>query len=226
MNERPNKMLKSYFFIAFVPLLIFACRRQNVFETSVLQRLSHYYKDTSFTELYIFPDTAYNEVNYLLRGNQIDSATMNYLSKRLTKGLPWTEGFYGVYSFKIDEQFIGLLTRVPSEYSSTSVDLWMFDLKKDSIFNNFQLADIFGDAGASTIKTSYLFYDNQGYLKSLSYEHDTYDHSVEDVSDTTVESYRSYYLIKFEKYRIDTLSLDSLVLNVQFKKQFEKLSSY
>ncbi|TAE87319.1 MAG: hypothetical protein EAY81_04250 [Bacteroidetes bacterium] len=209
--------------IIFLSFTIVACLQNNAIETSKFNRLKAFYKDTTFADIFIFPDTGYTDSIYVFKGNQIDSATFNILTECVTQGLPWTEGFYGIYSFLINKQFAGLLTRTPGEYASTAISLWIYDIKNDSIVNNIQLADIFGDAGASETLTSYLFFDKQKILKALTYRHYSYDHSVEEESDTTVEEYWNYYLTKFDYTSVDTLSTDSLILHGQFRTQLERL---
>lgn len=148
------------------------------------------------------------------------------MTEKVTRGLPWTEGFYGIYSFKLNEQFTGLLTRTPGEYSPTVISLWIYDIKKDSVVNTVQLADIIGDAGAAETINSYMFFDKENKLKALTYRHYSYDHSVENESDTTIEENHTFYLSKINFTSVDTLSTDSLKLHEQFHHQLKRLATY
>lgn len=218
--------MRTTILIIFISVTIVACRQNNAVEKTKFSRLSAFYKDTTFAEIFINPDYAYIDFIYFFRGNKIDSTTFNVLTEKTTHGLPWTEGFYGIYSFKINKQFVGLLTRTPGEYSSTVISLWIYDTKHDSIVNEIQLADNFGDAGASEIINSYLFFDKEKKLNALTYRHYSYDHSVEEETDTIVEEYWNYYLTKLNATSVDTLSTDSIKLHGQFKSQLEKMASY
>ncbi|HQF28016.1 MAG TPA: hypothetical protein PLH61_08825 [Bacteroidia bacterium] len=210
----------------FIAFTFLACRQHNAIETSKFDRLSAFYKDTIFTEMFLFPDTSSNDSLYVFRGNQIDSVTFNILAESVTQGLPWTEGFYGIYSFKINNKYIGLLTRTPGEYSSSKISLWIYNTIKDSIVNNLQLANIYGDAGDFETINSYLYFNNQKTLKALTYRHYIYDHSVEEESDTIIEENRNYYLTKIGDNSIDTLSTDSSKLHRQFQNQLIRMIGY
>jgi uncharacterized protein YcfL len=218
--------MRKTILLILTSFIIVACQQISNIDKTHYNRLSTFYKDTTFADILIYPDSAYNDSIYIFRGNQIDSTTFNLLTENVTRGLQWTEGFYGIYSFKINGQFKGLLTRTPGEYSPTDISLWIYDIKKDSIVNNIQLADIFGDAGASEIISSYLFFDKEQQLKALSYRHYYYDHRFEEASDTTFEENHNYYFTKINFTSIDTLSTDSLKLHEQFKQQLKKLVSY
>jgi len=218
--------MRKTILVILTSFIIVACRQNNDIEKTHFNRLSTFYQDTTFADIFIYPDSAYIDSIYFFRGNQIDSTTFNLLTENVTRGLPWTEGFYGIYSFKINEQYKGLLTRTPGEYSPTVISLWIYDIKKDSIVNNIQLANIFGDAGASETINSYLFFDKEQKLRALTYRHYYYDHSVEEASDTTFEENHNFYFTKINFTTVDTLSTDSLKLHEQFKQQLKKLASY
>lgn len=184
------------------------------------------YKDTSFRELYVYPDTLDNCLNYFFKGLTLDSTTFNYLNENVTNSQPLTEGFYSIFSFKINENNIGLITRTPGTYSPTLISLWIYNLKKDSITNNVQLADIFGDAGSAQTINSFLYFDKQNQLNAVQYKYYSYDHSIEEQKDTAIETYRYYYLLKIGNNTVDTISTDSTSLNLHYKHQIEKMGSY
>ena len=134
--------MKKTIFLILTIITLVSCKQTNNNENTNYSKLSKFYKDTTFVEMIIYPDTAYNDLLYFFKGNEIDSNTFSLLSDKVTNSLPWTEGFYGNYSFKINNQYIGLITRTPGEYSSTMISLWIYDIKNDSITNNIKLADV------------------------------------------------------------------------------------
>jgi hypothetical protein len=218
-------------FTFIISLLIFTSCKQTETETkdriNKYTELSKFYRDTTFSDIHIYPDTSsYENLSYFFRGNQIDSTTCKLLPATVTNSLPWTEGFHGILSFQINKDCIGLITRTPGMYASTAISLWIYDLTKDSITNNIQLADIFGDAGAAETINSSLFVDNQKQLKALIYRYYTYDHSIEDENDKTVEIKHSYYLVRINNVKTDTLEKDSIKLNQVYKDQLKKMASY
>jgi hypothetical protein len=231
-NAKPEnvrcKPMKKTIYTILTLLSVVACRQKNTTEQSSFNKLSVYYKDTTFADLFIYPDTAYIDSLFFFKGKQIDSITFNLLAENVTRGLPWTEGFYGIYSFKLNSQFVGLLTRTPGEYSTTALSLWIYDIAKDSIVNNIQLADIFGDAGDAQTTNSYIFFDKESTLNALTLIHYTHDHSLDDVEfpDSKVDESYSYYLTKINADKIDTLSKDSTALIKQYAKQLKRMAIY
>jgi hypothetical protein len=207
-------------------VLLAGCGVQNNDRHLPLSKLLSVYQDTTFSQMYVYPDTAYIDSLYFFRGSLIDSATFRLLQNQKTVKLSGVDGFYGLYSFKMNEENIGLLTRVPSKYASTMVSLWIYDAVKDSIVNSIQLSDVVGDAGYVTTFSSYLFFDDQKQLNILTYEHFEYDHSIEDESDRTFEENHIYYLTRINAASADTLSTDSIKLNTQFQEQLRKMSVY
>ncbi len=218
--------MKKTIFLILTIITLVSCKQTNNNENTNYSKLSKFYKDTTFVEMIIYPDTAYNDLLYFFKGNEIDSNTFSLLSDKVTNSLPWTEGFYGNYSFKINNQYIGLITRTPGEYSSTMISLWIYDIKNDSITNNIKLADVFGDAGAFETMNSYLFFDESNQLKAFTYSYFSYDHSVDEESDTTIEVSHNYFLTRIGFSSVDTISTDSIKLTEQFKSQIKKMACY
>ena len=128
-------------------------------------------------------------------------------------------GVYACGRFDIDENRLGLIARTPSEYESSSVQLFFFDKQKDQFLPEYiQLGEVFGDAGDAFIKTSWLFRKDKKQLQALVYAYSSYNHEVEDTTDHTVDEWREYALLDFSKPKTDTLSTNSKVLTKRFRK--------
>jgi len=215
--------MKKISLVMIALFVLVACKQKNGQQESVSKffQLSKFYKDTTFSDIYIYPNPKYID---FFGGNQIDSTTLSLSAEKVARNMLWTEGFFGIFSFKINEQYVGLITRVPGVYySPTGISLWVYDLKADSICNSIRLSDIFGDAGAAATTNSYLFFDNEKQLKALTFVYFLNDKSVENETDTTVEETYHYYLTKINSTSIDTISVDSLKLHEQFKEQLQKM---
>jgi hypothetical protein len=112
---------------------------------------------------------------------------------------------FGIYKFAIDSNRLGLIARTPSEYEASSIKLFFFDLKKDTITNYIELGQSWGDAGDYMELRSWLFRDSSKRLQTLIWEHQRSDNSVDDPKDTTISTSDYYTLLDISKPRIDTI---------------------
>ena len=127
-------------------------------------------------------------------------------------------GVYGCYQFQIDSTHTGLIARIPAEYESTSIGLFILDRKKDQMESKyFHLGAIFGDAGDAYQRISWLFRTKDKQLHSFVYDYSSYDHTVEDTADHTVDVWREYYLFNCMTSKFDTLSKNETLLKKRFK---------
>ncbi len=217
-------MKKTLIITTLLFSIFVSCKQESKVETK-FEKLSKFYNDTTFSELFVYPNKSNDDALFVFKGKQIDTTVFHLLTEKVTQGLPWTEGFYGIYSFNINSEHVGLITRTPGAYSPTKISLWIYDLKNDSITNNIELADIFGDAGTALRINSYLFLDKEKQLNALTYRFYSYDHSVEGEADMTIEKHNHYYLTKIKYLSVDTISTDSAMLNQEFK-QLIKMANY
>ncbi|MBO9198910.1 MULTISPECIES: hypothetical protein [Niastella] len=129
---------------------------------------------------------------------------------------------FAIYKFMIDSARVGLLTRTPSEYEPSSVKLFFFDRRKDSLTSHIELGEIWGDAGDFLKKTSWLFRDTSSkHLQALIEEFQGHDNSVDNPQDTTTEKRYLYTLIDFTKNGLDTVFIDE----EQLPKKYSPLLS-
>ena len=125
--------------------------------------------------------------------------------------------FFACFKFDIDSTRIGLITRSPSNYESSSVKVLVYNTSLDSITYYFELADDWGDAGASFQKTSWLYKSNNSY-KVFTVCSDIYDHAIEsEGKDTTVDYNISSYMLAIDKYHLDTIVRNDTNLLKRFK---------
>ncbi|MBO9728886.1 MAG: hypothetical protein J7623_09640 [Chitinophaga sp.] len=141
------------------------------------------------------------------QGTQIDSILLNLLPTYYEGQEPL---YYACYKFDLDSNTVGLITRTPSDYESSSIKLFAWHKKNDTITFETELAESWGDAGDAMTKTSWLYHHQQsgwmGILEQFNYS--------EDLNDTTApisETY-DYYHFKWANNRIDTISRDSSAL--------------
>lgn len=133
----------------------------------------------------------------------------------LLKLLPtYAEGYepfyYACYKFDLDANTVGLITRTPSEYESSSIKLFAWHKKTNTITFETELAESWGDAGDAMRKTSWLYHHQQsGWMGIL--EQFNYSEDLEDTTAPISETY-DYYHFKWANNRIDTISRDSSAL--------------
>ena len=112
-------------------------------------------------------------------------------------------GFEAHSKFYINKNSIGIVARMPGEYSFTSLKLFFYDKNKDEILPKyFELADKLGDAGYSEEIRSWLWKENNR-LRSFSYKW-TKVEKVEPDDPTRESRTDDYYLITLSPEKIDT----------------------
>ncbi|MDF3026116.1 MAG: hypothetical protein K0S23_423 [Fluviicola sp.] len=174
------------------------------------------FKIISFDTLKVF----YDYENNLFEGKELTSQEAKFLPMEIYHNYNGQlSGVFACYQFEIDSTRIGLIARTPSEYESSSVKLFIFDTERDKAEKNYiELGQTFGDAGDGLYKASWLFKTKKKEIHSLGYRYQSYDHSVDDPSDSVVEEWRDYYLINCMSRKMDTISTDEAQLKKRFKK--------
>jgi len=206
-----------------IVLLILSCtNKKSNFKDETLNKQSKFktlidkYKSISFDTLKVhyIDDTDYVHNKYF--GTKLDSLEILLLPKELTELYLNDNGYYACYKFSIDNNKTALITRTPSYYEPSSIKLIILDNIKDSITSFIELSDSFGDAGDAWQKISWIFKDiNKGY-KAFVWNHTSYDHSAEDINDSTVEETNQYYLLELSKLKPDTINRDENQLKNKF----------
>ena len=87
---------------------------------------------------------------------------------------------------------------------------------KNKIENSFELAESWGDAGASWIVDSWLIKQKNILIYRQILE--TWDHNADDSSYNQIDSKYYYHLIQLKNNRFDTLAISKLKLEKTFKK--------
>lgn len=174
------------------------------------------YKDISFDTLQVFSSEELENRQYKFKGKQLDSADVSLFPKELSEQYVNDNGFFACYKFTIDSNRMGLITRTPSTYESSSVKLLIFDKQQDAVTDFIELAETFGDAGDMAEKTSWLFKDNEKEYKTFTWVEERHDNSVDDEKDTTVQTWNYYYLLDISKSNVDTVSKDEKELLKRF----------
>lgn len=208
------------FIIIFIGVLIYSCSdNQNELNVNNIKKnrfeiLLSKYKSISFDTLKIHY-TSGDEQKSIFFGASLDSSDLQLFPVDLRENSNPNE-FYACYKIVIDSSKVGLITRTPSIYESSSIKFLLYDRNADSIIYQFELAEEWGDAGAAFFKTSWL-YTEKGNPKIFITENYSYDHSIESQADSTVEQKTRSYLLSINKFHIDTISKDNNNLLKLFK---------
>jgi hypothetical protein len=119
--------------------------------------------------------------------------------------------FYACYKFEVDKHITALIIRTPGEYVSSKIDLFIYNSITQNVYHQIELAENWGDAGDMFERCSFLF-KSGNTLNNYQYNYSSYDHSVEDINDSTLEVWRDLYYLKINTKNIDTLNKDSTML--------------
>ena len=179
------------------------------------QRIEQFYKPYYFDTLKVYSTQYLDDSNFVFRGKKLDSAQLSLFPYPFSFYYDEEQPIYACYRFKIDNNNVGLITRVYSEYTSTRIQLFVYDKLKDTIYNYRELAEDFGDGGEVFYQTSWLYYNKDKSVSCFTQEDRLYYHSVEDMNDTTVDRGRSYLYTKF--LSTDTTSMIDKKLIKKFR---------
>lgn len=168
------------------------------------------------------PDTVTSAYN----GRSLDSISAQFFPPEMAQQHSSEHpALFAVYKFMLDSARMGLLVRTPSEYESSSIKMFLWDRRKDSLTSYIELGENWGDAGDYLSKTSWLFRDTSSkHVQALIEVFQGHDNSVDNHRDTTREEERLYSLIDFTKNGMDTLFADSKQLPEKYSQLIKKRS--
>lgn len=213
-------------------VLIFGCnqidtnqRQADTPKDSKFKNLLTKYKDISFDTLKVFSAEDPDSKSYKYKGTKLDTTDVLLFPETIAEQYLNDDGYFACFKFLIDSGRIGLITRTPSTYASSSIKLLILDKQKDAITDIIELAETFGDAGDMAEKISWLLNGVAKKYKSFTWVEESHDHSVEDEKDTTVERWNNYYLIDISKSKVDTVSKDEKELLRKYGKLIRQHAS-
>lgn len=130
---------------------------------------------------------------------------------------------FAVYKFAIDSARLGLIARTPSEYEPSSIKLFIYDKRKDSLTSYIEIGENWGDAGDYMKKSSWIFRDSSSKnLHILIDEFQGHDNSVDNAKDTTQDTRDLYTLLHFSKNGFDTVFMDKEELPAKYNHLVKK----
>ncbi|OQP47284.1 hypothetical protein A4H97_07210 [Niastella yeongjuensis] len=130
---------------------------------------------------------------------------------------------FAIYKFMLDSARMGLLARTPSEYEPSSIKLFLWDKRKDSLTSYMELGETWGDAGDYLYKKSWLFRDTSSrHIQALIEVFQGQDNSVDNPKDTTRDERYLYTLIDFAKNGLDTIFMDEEKLPAKYSVLIKK----
>lgn len=171
------------------------------------------YKAISFDTLKVY--YTYDEKDTRFSGKELTLKEAKSLPIGITENyFGKFSGVYACYQFPIDSFRVGLITRIPGEYESTSVVLLIFDRKRDKIADNyFYLGTSNGDAGEISNRVSWLYKTKEKQLHSFVYDYQ----SSHEIDDTVTTESRYYFLVNCMSPQFDTISSNQTRLMKRFK---------
>lgn len=192
-------------------------------DSSLIQKKSVYdellkkFKPISFDTLKV--EYQYDTKNKKFQGTELTLKEAKSMNIEYTEpGYGKWSGVYACYQFTIDSLRTGLIARIPADYESTTIGLFILDRKKDQIEREyFPAGIIFGDAGDAYQRISWLFKTKDKQLRSFVYDYSSYNHEVEDTADHTIDEWTSYFLIDCMSPKFDTISKNEALLKKRFK---------
>jgi hypothetical protein len=220
--------MKQFLYLIIFTTTISGCGQQkqpinsdaNAQNKSKYKNLLAAYNNIAIDTLWVYsPDDSSNAYS----GRALDSLNALFFPEDMAqRHFSEPPSLFAIYKFAIDANRLGLITRTPSEYVSSSIKLFIFDMKKDSLTSYIEIAESWGDAGDYMTKNSWLFRDSSQHLHALIDVTQGHDNSADDAKDTTVVEKDYYTLLDLSKPHIDTLFVDKEQLPKQYKSIMDR----
>lgn len=205
---------------SIVCLLTLACSNPEAPVTATVSSASYSidsflskFKDIEFDSLKVYTSDQIDADTSFYKGYALDSMDARYIANiygdmAFDSSRAYLSQFYACYKFKIDEERTGLIIRCPSEYVSSFLDVFEYNRKTGKVLHLINLSELWGDAGDVYERSSYLFRADKG-IGVYQYNMSSYDHSVEDEKDSTIDEWYNHYTIRISEGKFDTLSRDT-----------------
>jgi len=215
------------FFFPLCLIAVFSCGQQEPIKSNVDPSLKNskyvsllvQYNNIRVDTLLVYsPENNTDDWN----GRPLDSMNALFFPEDMAqRHFSEPPALFATYKFAIDNNRMGLITRTPSEYAPSSMKMFIYDQRKDSLTSFLELGELLGDAGDVLIKKTWLFRDSAQRLFALTNETQKYYHSADNPKDTTVDLNEYYSLIDLSKDNIDTLFNHQEKLPAQYKSILE-----
>jgi hypothetical protein len=191
--------------------------------TSECANLVSLYPEILSDTLDVYASDDSENQQFAYHGKKLDSTAVYCIDKSASFDA-LTQGYFACGRFKINDSLVGLVTRIPSYYSSTAIKVFVFNRVTNESIKTIDVADIFGDAGdASKYSTRIVVSDKPIFI---TYSWSSYNHSVEDENDTIIENYNSFIWTQLINDRLDTISKDSATIVSKFPQAIRRLARY
>jgi hypothetical protein len=201
-----NEMKQCLFILIAVFAFVSCINNSAVVKKSKFENFIAQYKEISIDTFRVYSTSDTYSDTFKFKGTLIDTSFIKQFPKRLLFNFPQDKEYYACFKFSIDSNRIGLITRTPGDYTSSSIELLVFDKGQDSIVDCFELADTWYDAEDDSIKVSWIFKDADQSVKTYLWEHNS---SIADEPNAKKITITHYYLVDLSKNKHDTVQTDN-----------------
>ena len=209
--------MKTKIFLFFtIIFIVFSCKteiKEKKSNNYSLENFLSLYRDIPFDTLHIHSNVDnYDDNKYLFKGNEIDSSFFIFFPNNMLNNLD--NKLYACYKFKINNNFIGLITRTFSEYTYSSNKLFILNKNTKKSVYAFELSESWGDAGDSYVCNSWIMKSKENQFNILSKIQNCWyedDNSTQSCIDSLTLS-----TLNNDKFKI--IKTDSLILKALIKK--------
>lgn len=216
-----QKLWRPEFSVAFLLLILFACSASQKDEEAKISTIEtkdsiqrfdtllNAYTPIEKDTLEVFSLNNIETAGYLYKGIELTEREIARLPESFFAEKSTGMGVYACYQFSIDEQFSGLITRVPAEYEASDIHLFLYDHTTKKITDCGDLARSFGDGGDVNILGSWIIKEGK-CIQIYSYEIYQHYNWVDDTSDESVTTEKTF--TKMSLPQCKSTSTDSTLL--------------
>lgn len=215
--------MKNLIIITLIFLL--GCKQSTKNTSSTLIKSEQYlqlltkFKDITFDTLEVYPLIDGTKIEaYKYYGVALDSADATLFPGNIASAhFNDPPSLFACYKFNIDSSRVGLITRTPSVYFPTSIKLFVYTPKKDTLIEITELAEYLGDAGDLLDVNSWLIKDGNN-IQVFKWVQESIDNSFEDDKAPNIATWDHFLLYNISNNKFDTLSNKIENLPTEFSK--------
>ena len=162
------------------------------------------FKPLQFDTLHLYSQY---HAQYKYTGTALDSLSIKLLPEHIASAhFNGGMGVFAIGRVDLDSNTIGLIARTPGDYEETSIKMLLLDKNRDTLINEVELGETWGDAGDAVTKDAWLFRTNDKKWQAFIWVVNMHDNSVDEHNDTTVVRKDEFCLVNLTNKRIDTIA--------------------
>ncbi len=158
------------------------------------------FQPIDWKNLHVFsPDGTSEDPRFM--GRPIDSTYHHYIqiNNFIYENLKSDYQIHGSFRIELDESHLGLIVRQLSQYSESSITLYIYDRQQSAITSYVEIADSFGDGTWFFDENGWFIdLDGNGYPELIKKKSESWEEDNEVTNETTMHSRHTFTTFEFK----------------------------